>query len=155
MLQFRTSTVYCSIITSFVCYIITLSSGVYWQTIVLYDMMVIPNNADIPEKSSITIYCGSSSAVSWTHTPFNYGGYDLQIYQRHRQESKRITLINVRRADSGAYSCKGDLKNGRQFTYSVFIEVFEVTPARSVVPNWVEASKYGSVTLTCGSKKGV
>lgn len=118
----------------------------------MYDRKVIPIGPDIPQNSSITIYCGSSSAVRWMHTPFNYSGPHLPIYRRHRMVSKRVTLINVTRADSGEYTCYGGLKDGQRFTYSTFINVFEVTPTGRVVPNWVEASRHSSIRLTCGSK---
>ncbi len=65
-------------------YFITSSTGKNWRTINIYNKMVTPNKVCSTQNSSVTIYCGSSSPVSWTYLPvIPSNGAQVPDFRRH------------------------------------------------------------------------
>ncbi len=126
--------------------------GNNWREINLYNRKMIPGRVDTTENSSVTIYCGSSSPVTWTVLSiyYNYGGASVPDYSRHASGTNHLTLNQLVRQDTGTYYCAGT-HLWENFTLGVFIAVYIAVPRGKVVPNWVEVTEGGAVTLTCSS----
>ncbi len=132
-------------------YFITSSTGKNWRTINIYNKMVTPNKVCSTQNSSVTIYCGSSSPVSWMYLPvIPSNGAQVPDFRRHTARMKQITLNKLLWTDSGIYYCKGT-HEGQAFIIHTVVLVHNGIPKNQVVPNWVEVSEGASVTLTCGS----
>ncbi len=129
-------------------YFIASSTCEDWQTINIYNKMVVPNRIYTIENSSVTIYCGSSSPVYWAHH-FN-GPYWPNIEDRHTLGTNQITLNKLLQRDSGFYYCNG-VHEGQAFNVSALMIVYDRVPKSKVVPNWVEVLEGSSVTLYCGN----
>ena len=74
-------------------YFIVSSTGEDWQTINIYNKMVVPDMVYTTENASVTIYCGSSSPVTWTYLPAHHsnGPYSLNL-DVHTAGTNQITL---------------------------------------------------------------
>ncbi len=132
-------------------YLIASSNGKNWGIIDIYNRMVIPNKVYRTENSSVTIYCGSSSPVSWMYLPvIPSNGVQVPDFRRHTTGMKQITLNKLLWTDSGIYYCKGT-HEGQAFIVHTVVLVHNGIPKKKVVPNWVEVSEGSSVALTCGS----
>ncbi len=75
-------------------YFIVSSTGEDWQTINIYNKMVVPDMVYTTENASVTIYCGSSSPVIWTYLPAHHsnGPYSLNYLDVHTAGTNQITL---------------------------------------------------------------
>ncbi len=133
-------------------YFVAFSYGQNWQTMNLYNKKMIPSSViDTTENSSVTIYCGSSSRVTWSYSPVLYYNESYTPdFRRHTMGTKQITLNNLLWRDSGNYYCEG-AHEGQDFMVYLLVNVYKEVPKNTVVPNWVEVSEGGSVTLICGS----
>jgi len=104
----------------------------------------------VAEKSSVTIYVGSASNVSWRFPAHAVGFY------RHVKHPYKLVLKDLLERDSGIYSCFGKFSDGHIFQLVAFLDVYKNLASGNVLPYpQVVASEGDSVTLTCGSVKPV
>ncbi len=132
--------------------------GKNWDSILVFPTFVKPDRLKVLEESSVTVYCGSSSAVYWSFVSIQDGFYALghltSLSAQHLQRNRSLTLNNLLLRDSGMYYCNGTYSN-RKFVAPLPVWVKESPEYGSVYPNWVEAPVNGSVILTCGSLEPV
>ncbi len=143
-----------SIIMVSICSCCIVTSTANWGVIDIYYKEVVPLSVEVFEKSSVTLYCGSSSPVQWMYMPSYCSTYQ-SILQHHLKGSKQITLQNLKTVDSGLYYCNGTYEGG---TFSSFVDLIVhkgFVPKGRIVPDRVEIAAGGNVTLTCSSNDKV
>ena len=127
------------------------SCGNNWHEINLYNRKLIPSKVDTTVNSTVTIYCGSSSPVYWAFSrSYTLESVFVPDYSRHTSGTSHITLNQLMPQDSGAYYCTGTHLS-QDFIRSIYVSVYIAVPHGKVVPNWVEVTGGGAVTLTCSS----
>ncbi len=121
-----------------------------WQRIQVYLGIITPYvGANLMVGDSITVYCGSLSAASWSY--YLPTEYSIQpVSGRHYVGYRSIKLINLLNNDTGIYVCQGNYRRS-YFSIKFSVHVWQNVPNGLVVPSWVEVSGGSSVTLTCGS----
>ncbi len=121
-----------------------------WQRIQVYLGIITPyGGANLMVGDSITVYCGSLSAASWSY--YLPTEYSIQpVSGRHYVGYRSIKLINLLNNDTGIYVCQGNYRRS-YFSIKFSVKVWQNVPNGLVVPSWVEVSGGSSVTLTCGS----
>lgn len=150
---------------SLVIYISPFASSKDWRKVSVYLGHMKPPYASVFENTPVTIYCGSTSKVTWEYRPqigssINRTAFfiidRIAVPKRHLQENKKITLVKLTRDDSGLYSCKG--KTGMlmgTFIREMELKVYKEVPNALVLPTRIEVSAGSTVTLRCGSLKPV
>ncbi len=130
-------------------YYLTTVEAKNWQQVLVYLEQIAPSHAHLLANDSITIYCGSTSWVSWSYTWYETRTR-APVFQKHKIGYRSITLINSQEQHSGLYNChSGD--NPYPFSKNFLLSVWDKVPFGAVLPSWKEVSQGDSITLTCGS----
>ncbi len=130
------------------------SFGSHWQYIVVPPEHVEPDFAAIPIGGSLTLYCGSTSQVNWTHLGPN-GDYILSnsgSTQKYIIGYAQLKLLDLDKAGAGVYTCHGAI-NGTPFTCGAYVAAKKRLFYTELIPTWADVPLNGTVTLTCGSSK--
>ncbi len=128
-----------------------------WSRIPVYVGHIVPRYVVIEEKTPLTLYCGSRSAVNWTFMPdYLPIGHRrrFSLPERHRIGYKNVSLFNLYAVDSGFYYCEG-LGHDLNFLIYMQVKVVNYVSFGQVLPTRIEVTGGSSVTLKCGSVKPV
>ncbi len=131
-----------------------------WRQITVLPKYTRPEKAALLEGNSLTIYCGSSSNVSWSFSPTTsqltlpqYPRF-YPVSERHIKGYKKIKLMQLSQNDSGYYYCRGTYRRV-PFISPVLVYVENRFHNIGMFPTWVEVPRGDNVTLTCGSVRKV
>ncbi len=103
---------------------------------------IVPVHSIVAEMSSVTLYAGSPTNVSWI-----FPSYVAHPY-RHLKLPRQLILNNLVEDDSGFYTCFGMFSDGKMFFSLGYIEVYKKPDPGVLVPYpLVVASVGGSVKL--------
>ncbi len=121
-----------------------------WGRIIVKHGEIVPVHSIVAEMSSVTLYAGSPTNVSWI-----FPSYVAHPY-RHLKLPRQLILNNLVEDDSGFYTCFGMFSDGKMFFSLGYIEVYKKPDPGVLVPYpLVVASVGGSVKLNCASVKPV
>lgn len=141
---------------SCLCFSATIGKGWGYLINVLPKTVEPSGPVTIFERSSLRMYCGSTTLVNWTYIAF-FTHTEKPIVNRHSIGYNTVKLSNLNTDDSGRYYCHGTYKNETFKVGTIIVVLYKVAGGVKgyVVPSWIEVSTNSTVTLTCGSEKSV
>ncbi len=151
--------------------IVKITSAKDWRKVVVQEGGVTPRFIKVFEESSVKLYCGSLSSVTWMYKSNKNDRY-INLNTRRdyawvtfefEKNNNSIKLKHLTNSVSGTFLCEGtcnSIARGTRCGINNFIDyaiiiVLNFIPPTHVVPNILEVSVGDDALLKCGSDKEV